>query len=1274
MNDKILASYTFLPWLRQGLVSKITRDDTLGNMPGRPERASVLISLGLEAKPKAGKSSPDTAPGDVQIVGPGDVIGINPQAIIRTEPRDWITDFEPNYLAFVEFYDEDFPWRYTPARAVQLGGGVQETKLRPWIFLMVLKEEELDSTTAQSGVLPVVRLNDGADANSIFPPFCQAWAWAHVHVSRDITAGNKQTPAQTVQALEGLLRHNSDYALSRLVCPRKLEPLTGYHAFVIPAFEVGRRAGLGESTEGLDAQAPSWGVEEKEQDQREYPVYYQWYFRTGERGDFEYLVGLLDPGEADERVGVRDMDMQDPGFDVKGMKDGPSDEPVMGLEGALRSPKMLPRPVSWPPRKRADYPEFLRQLERQINLQDALLKSPPDVTNRHPDPIVLVPPLYGRWHAMQSRLDADQRGWVNELNRDPRYRVAAGFGTQVIQTGQEAYVQKAWQQLGAVLEANQQIRQAQLALTASHCLYEQSFQALSVDQQIAVTQPVHSRILGENHTTIFQQVKQSRLPLAALNPAFRRILRPGGPVMRKAMPENRGFPNIPRQLNEGEITAAPPKELPEKAISINIAIDQTMPVPQWLRPLLDNPSALWIPLLLLLLPLGLVFMVGIAVLGILGFAEGLRRLGPKEKRDQYIRRTKQTLRAMLSELRQASPAPWYAGSVSKLLELMLMRLERPEPGLRNIGRFRQTLLDMRKDLRRLRPKGWYIRWFRKFLLLPIAWLKLIQPTTWRWYIAWLRTLSRQTRKWLRTAPWNIDPILKILRPRLNRLRQLEEKPWYIDLLSELLQLVVQSLERLQRGQWPSGRLSQLLLRTLVALCFVAGINLILITVSAMLLTDPKLAKRLIRRSLDLDDLREENLTTGAVDDIPPRPGFFVTEPGEALPPDTTDPNRTDSEEATNFRTALFDLFGGFEIDLPQPELKPPLDFEEVGASLAEALDPTTAITNRARSIITNLGLFAALRPVETIVPVMAHPVFADPMAKPLLKISHELLIPNLDLITNNTITLLQTNPKFIEAYMVGVNHEMARELLWREYPTDQRGSYFRQFWEVSDIVNRDGKNAKELEEELRDIEELHMWVSSSALGKHENRDLPTGGESEDGSRLVLVVRGDLLKKYPTAVIYAQRARFSDPHNPDRPRELDQGDPKPIKTPTFKLEIEPDLRFLGFDLTRSAAKGDAADPAGWFFVIQERPGEPRFGLDIEDTTPPVPTEWNKLAWNHLKENVASIKFIDLTDIPFTSIPPENPDSKIQWGANAADMAYILYQAPVMAAIHADKMLP
>ena len=78
------------------------------------------------------------------------------------------------------------------------------------------------------------------------------------------------------------------------------------------------------------------------------------------------------------------------------------------------------------------------------------------------------------------------------------------------------------------------------------------------------------------------------------------------------------------------------------------------------------------------------------------------------------------------------------------------------------------------------------------------------------------------------------------------------------------------------------------------------------------------------------------------------------------------------------------------------------------------------------------------------------------MYKPLLDISAELFLPNIDQIPPNSITLLETNQRFIEAYMVGLNHEFARELLWREYPTDQRGSYFRQFWDVRGVIDRDG--------------------------------------------------------------------------------------------------------------------------------------------------------------------------------------------------------------------------
>jgi hypothetical protein len=260
--------------------------------------------------------------------------------------------------------------------------------------------------------------------------------------------------------------------------------------------------------------------------------------------------------------------------------------------------------------------------------------------------------------------------------------------------------------------------------------------------------------------------------------------------------------------------------------------------------------------------------------------------------------------------------------------------------------------------------------------------------------------------------------------------------------------------------------------------------------------------------------------------------------------------------------------------------------------------------------------------------------------------------------------------------MVGLNHEMACELLWREFPTDQRGSYFRQFWDVADVVNRDPTlTQSQFEESLLDIDKLHEWDPASQLGEHANRPLPAGGDADD-SNLVLVVRGDVLKKYPTVVIYAQEARWNEIEQGHFVRKLDPD--KPILHPSFKAEIEPDVRFLGFDLTETVAKGSpnpTDNNPGWFFVLSERPGEPRFGLDnLSPDSPPTPIKWNDVAWEHLT-NFETLDLINLEENkPMPETMTDSTDQQFVWRRNAADMAYIFYQVPVMVAFHADDMLP
>ena len=66
-------------------------------------------------------------------------------------------------------------------------------------------------------------------------------------------------------------------------------------------------------------------------------------------------------------------------------------------------------------------------------------------------------------------------GWYHDLNRDPRTRVPAGFGTAVIQKNQEKFMQKAWQQVQKVYEANRKIRNFQFTMQVSARYHERSF-------------------------------------------------------------------------------------------------------------------------------------------------------------------------------------------------------------------------------------------------------------------------------------------------------------------------------------------------------------------------------------------------------------------------------------------------------------------------------------------------------------------------------------------------------------------------------------------------------------------------------------------------------------------------------------------------------------------------------------------------------------------------------------------------------------------------------
>jgi hypothetical protein len=409
------------------------------------------------------------------------------------------------------------------------------------------------------------------------------------------------------------------------------------------------------------------------------------------------------------------------------------------------------------------------------------------------------------------------------------------------------------------------------------------------------------------------------------------------------------------------------------------------------------------------------------------------------------------------------------------------------------------------------------------------------------------------------------------------------------------------------------------------------------------------------------------LAADEIQDAPKQPRIVAWDPalgGE--PPSRPLGEADDSPSMAAFRAAATE-FARRELLPEEGETLTRLSLSALRTAVLAATDPAVTIPAGLRRRLAGVLSFP-WNPPDPIDPVMAYPVFPEPMYASLAARSPDWLLPGLSDVKPNKVTLAETNDAFIEAYLVGLNHEMARELLWNEYPTDQRGSYFRQFWDPAGVVPRPTP------ETAKDITPLHTWSQTSTLGSHSPR--PPG---PDGKHLVLVVRSEVLRRYPNTLVYAQRAQFVD-----GVYRLGSEQRRPV----FGGRLPPDVAFFGFELGKAIARGSGTpeDP-GWFVVFEEQPHEPRFGLDIGDAddTGAAPAKWDDLAWPHLVapgHSSDELGYIDLAaELPHTAAL--EVVGGFGWHLSAAgagrpfargaDHAAITQQRPVRVAMHARQML-
>jgi hypothetical protein len=901
------AKHTFLPWARSGASADI---QTVDETQAVTNRATLTVKLELDAGEQVLKN--------VALFGPGDVKALDVRQIVRVEPHPDTLDFPPEQFPLVEFGRIDLPWLFTPARSTATD------TLRPWLVLAVVERAAILELTSGAEGLPRLKLGDAKE----LPPLADAAAWAHVHIAGELAG---QTAWQIAAAESGRV-------VARLLGARRLRGETEYLAALVPAFKAGVLAGLGQPVAAAAQLEPAWTPQSTA---LELPVYFHWRFRTAPSGDFASLAKRLKPvpaAELDPAVGRRDIDASDPGL---GLTVAPR---RLGLGGALRA--VQAGGTTWDPTDRMAFRKALA----------GILNAPASAPQGSARPT--APPIYARWHAAASTVDASSEAWLAQLNLDPRHRATAALGTAVVQRLEEDLMAAAWRQIGEIEAANALLKRAQLARAADAAILEARLAQLGHEAFLTVAGPVLSRASVAGAQTALGALRPTLVTAAAVSPALRRLTRPSGPLARR-----------------------------------------------------------------------------------LGLA-------PVERR---------TLMSRLNARRELPPAR--------------------------------------------RPRGGGGQAFE-----------------------------------------------------LQRIATL---------------------------------------------------------------------------------------------DAPGRPAYTVI--AEDAPPQDPPGTGVDSPDAARFRQALAPLktWIGSLIAL---NVAPPVqraDLPKLRAAVQDALDPEVTV---ARHVSARLS-FAGQRPAsaDPLAPVMAYPRFTAPMVNELAATSTELLLPGLEKVPAESIVGLETNSPFVEAYMIGLNHEMGRELLWRAYPTDQRGTYFARFWDRSRAVPT--PTAGQLDDIAVPIAE---WDASDALGAHLR-----GGTSTSAEMVVILIRGTLLRRYPGALIYFAQAKW------------DSGRRVPTSTevhPAFRGSLEPDVTFIGFDLLPADARGDpspAANRPGWFLVFQEQPSELRFGLH-DDPAATQPPAAGALAWQHLGD-AAKLVYAPVKGVSSTGWPDP-------WGPDAARVAKACRQVPVRLAVHADDLLP
>ena len=349
----------------------------------------------------------------VRRLGPGDVRSVSERLRLQCDPAPGSGVFPSNCLAGVSFDDASFPWLLTSA---PLDGQALRT---PWLALVVLAEDEAaDALGTLPGGAQTLTL-----AASRLPAFDELAAFAHVQFQGTVEAGTD---------LAELARAGDARVRSRLLAAKRLAPATRYVACLVPSFDVGRRAGLGEQPADPLAATPAWGSGDAPVT---LPIYRSWRFATS--------------GQADVETAARRLAKSSP----------PALPPAPRLTlSALGVPDT----------------QAYRGLLRPVGEADA---APPAAAAAALQALLMQGAQAGERRVGLPWLGlgvgaGPGTAWAEALNHDPALRALAGLGARLVREQQDALVDAFWRQAGAVKRAQRLFVGAGLAATVGARLLE----------------------------------------------------------------------------------------------------------------------------------------------------------------------------------------------------------------------------------------------------------------------------------------------------------------------------------------------------------------------------------------------------------------------------------------------------------------------------------------------------------------------------------------------------------------------------------------------------------------------------------------------------------------------------------------------------------------------------------------------------------------------------------------------------------------------------------